>query len=510
MSVKNPTVRIGMIQSAEEIRFSCSGSFHFVALDGTVQGEGQAGEWYTIKGHDAVAAEIRWGVRLAIAEQEQDALDTIQTLTARGITATLWRQGLTLPLDHMMMDNRDYWVVTGPFDDQSQAREFVRTYEPVGEAVVVKEILRPSHGTCRCGDLVCNDGVRIVANDEAGVIMLANVTVGIEFHWQHQATQTLPGVLEVRFNNQGRLLAINELDIEEYLISVNSSEMTAENPMELLKAQTIAARSTILATMGKHHYDEPFHLCADDHCQCYHGKGKVTDASVQATRETAGENLLYGQRVCDARYAKICGGVMEDYPYVWDNRPVPYLVAGVDGKADLSTSLRDEELVKAYIDSEPDVYCNTIKYEIPTRLPYNTRELFRWRVSYDREQVETLIRKKLGDDFGELVDLLPGERGNSGRLLWMDVVGSKKTVRVGKELAIRRILSESHLYSACFYIERERDDAGQVSRFHLIGAGWGHGVGLCQVGATVMAQLGFDYRAILQHYYKNSTLQKIY
>ena len=510
MSVKNPTVRIGMIQSAEEIRFSCNGSFRFVALDGTVTGEGQAGEWYTISGVDAVAAEIRWGVRLAIAEQEQDALDALETTTARGIAATLWRQGLTLPLEGMVMDNREYWIVTGPFDDQSQTREFVRTYEPVGEAVVVKEILQPSHGTCRCGDLACSDGIRIVPHDEAGVIMLANVTVGIEFHWQHQATQTLPGVLEVRFNNQGRLLAINELDIEEYLISVNSSEMTAENPMELLKAQTIAARSTILATMGKHHYDEPFHLCADDHCQCYHGKGKVTDASVQATRETAGENLIYGQRVCDARYAKICGGVMEDYPYVWDNRPVPYLVAGVDGKADLSTSLRDEEHVKAYIDSEPDVYCNTIKYEIPTRLPYNTRELFRWRVSYDREQVEALIRKKLGDDFGELVDLLPGERGNSGRLLWMDVVGSKKTVRVGKELAIRRILSESHLYSACFYIERERDDAGQVSRFHLIGAGWGHGVGLCQVGATVMAQLGFDYRRILQHYYKNSTLQKIY
>jgi stage II sporulation protein D len=510
VSTKNPSVRIGMIQSAQEIRFSCEVPFHFVALDGTMTGTGRANEWYTVSKSDNVPADIRWGVRLAIAEEERDALAIVEKLKTRGLAASLWHPGLSLALQNTIMDNHEYWIVIGPFADQNQAREFARIYEPVGEAVVVKEIVRPSHGVCHCGDLTFTDGVRIVPQNDQGCILLADVTVGIEFHWQHQRTQRLPGILEVRFNTQGQLLAINELDIEEYLISVNSSEMTAENPMELLKAQTIAARSTILATMGKHHYDEPFHLCADDHCQCYHGKGNVTSASVQATRETEGENLMYNQRVCDARYAKICGGVMEDYPYVWDHRTVPYLVAGVDGQAHLSTALRDEEQARHYIDSEPDVYCNTKLYDIPTKLPYNTRELFRWKVSYDREQVEALIKKKLGDDFGELVDLLPGERGNSGRLIWMDVVGSKKTIRVGKELAIRRILSESHLYSACFYIERERNTAGQVAKFHLVGAGWGHGVGLCQVGATVMAQLGFDYRQILQHYYKNSKLQKIY
>jgi len=286
--------------------------------------------------------------------------------------------------------------------------------------------------------------------------------------------------------------------------------MTKENPVELLKAQTIAARSTILATMGKHHYDENFHICSDDHCQCYHGVGNISEASRRAASETEGENLLYKNRVCDARYAKICGGVIEDYRFVWDHRLVPYLVPGIDGKEKINYPLDTEEKVRNYINSDPDVWCNTKKYQIATALPYNTRELFRWQVSYSRDQLETLIKKRLGEDFGTLIDILAGERGPSGRLIYMDIVGSKKNIRIGKELQIRRALSEAHLYSACFIIEREKDAAGSVTQFHLIGAGWGHGVGLCQVGATVMAQQGFTYREILAHYYQNSKLKKLY
>jgi len=280
--------------------------------------------------------------------------------------------------------------------------------------------------------------------------------------------------------------------------------------MELLKAQTIAARSTILATMGKHHYDEKFHLCSDDHCQCYHGVANISELSQAAAFETEGVNLLHDGRVCDARYAKICGGIMEDYEHIWDNREVPYLIPGVDGQAKLVYPLDDEEKTIAYINSSPDVWCNTQKYAIPSSLPYNTRELFRWKVSYPRKELGELISRRLDLDFGELVDLITGDRAPGGRLIFMDIVGSKRTVRVGKELVIRRALSESHLYSACFYIERELDEIGKVAQFHLIGAGWGHGVGLCQVGATVMAQQGFDYKSILAHYYKHSKLVKLY
>ncbi len=505
-----PRVRIGMIQSADEIHFGCDSTFTVFSLGGEKVATGLAGQNYTVGADHCKPSQIFYCVRLAIAITEAEKKRRQEELAQRGIATTAWRPGVVLSLGGGDMDNREYWMVTEPFADENAAREYARTYEPIGEAVVVKDIIRKSSGTLLFGQHRLENGLRIVADKAEALLQLHDVTVGIEFHWQHKRTQLIPGVLEINLNNAGHLQAINELDIESYLMSVNSSEMTKDNPIELLKAQTIAARSTILATMGKHHYDENFHICSDDHCQCYHGVGNISQASRQAAHDTLGENLLHDGRVCDARYAKICGGIMEDYRDIWDHREIPYLVPGSDGRENMTYPLRDEQQVKDYIDSSPDVWCNTQKYEIPSSLPYNTRELFRWKVSYEREELEALISRRLDENFGDLIDIIPGDRAPGGRLIYMDVVGSKRTLRVGKELMIRRALSESHLYSACFYIERAYDAAGKITHFHLIGAGWGHGVGLCQVGATVMAQQGFDYRAILAHYYKNSKLEKLY
>ncbi len=505
-----PQVRIGMIQSAETIRFQCTSGFALLDLQGRRIAEGTAGAVQEAVIARAESASLHFRVRLAIALTGEEAHLQQEKLAARNIATFLWRPGVVLELADFVMDNREYWIVTEPFADEAAAKSFAAGYEPVGEAVVVKEIVRKATGTLRVMDQTITDGCRVVPEDPEAHIQLLDVTVGIEFHWQHKRTQLLPGILEICFNNAGRLQAINELDVETYLISVNSSEMTKENPIELLQAQTIAARSTILATMGKHHYDERFHLCSDDHCQCYHGVANISEHSRFAAQETEGVNLIHGGRVCDARYAKICGGIMEDYAHIWDNREVPYLVSGVDGREKLEYPLANETQVKAYIDSSPDVWCNTKRYEIPSSLPYNTRDLFRWRVSYPRLELGELISRRLNITFGELVDLIPGDRAPGGRLIHLDVVGSERTVRIGKELVIRRALSESHLYSACFYIERDRDSGGRVTHFHFVGAGWGHGVGLCQVGATVMAQQGFDHQAILSHYYRDSRLVKLY
>ncbi|HOT95971.1 MAG TPA: SpoIID/LytB domain-containing protein [bacterium] len=505
-----PQVRIGMIQSAETIRFQCESAFDVLDLQGNRMAHGKANTPCEAVIQFSEAAGVRYRVRLAIALTEEEAEKRRRKFKSRGIATTLWRPGVVLTLHGFTMDNREYWIVTEAFADEAAAKQFALEYEPVGEAVVVKEIVRKPSGTLQLMNQPFVDGCRIVPADPKARIQLFDVTVGIEFHWQHQRTQVLPGILEIGFNNAGRLLAVNELDIETYLISVNSSEMTRDNPVELLKAQTIAARSTILATMGKHHYDEKFHLCSDDHCQCYHGVANISEFSRAAAVETEGVTLLHEGRVCDARYAKICGGIMEDYAHIWDERDVPYLVPGVDGREKLSFPLADEEQTRAYIDSSPDVWCNTQKYAILSSLPYNTRDLFRWKVSYPRRELSELISRRLRIQFGELVDLVPGDRAPGGRLIFLDIVGSERTVRIGKELVIRRALSESHLYSACFYIERDRNASGQVERFHLIGAGWGHGVGLCQVGATVMAQQGYDHAAILAHYYKHSQLVKLY
>lgn len=505
-----PQVRIGMIQGAEEIHFSCESPFSVYTLANVKVAAGLAGQNYSVGSEKCLPSQMRYCVRLAIAITEAEKNQRQDELAARGIQTSAWHPGVVLSLSSGDMDNREYWIVTEPFADEKAAQAYARNYEPIGEAVVVKEIVKKSSGTLVFGQHRLENGLRIVPEEVNAHIQLHDVTVGIEFHWQHKRTQIIPGLLEIGINNAGKLLAINELDIETYLMSVNSSEMTKENPIELLKAQTIAARSTILATMGKHHYDENFHICSDDHCQCYHGVANISQASRNAALETLGENLLHQGRVCDARYAKICGGVMEDYRDIWDHREIPYLVPGIDGHEKIEYPLKDEQAVKAYIDSSPDVWCNTQRHEITSSLPYNTRELFRWKVSYQREDLQALISRRLQQDFGDLIDIIPGERAPGGRLIYMDIVGSERTLRIGKELMIRRALSESHLYSACFYIERDRDAAGMITHFHLIGAGWGHGVGLCQVGATVMAQKGYSYREILAHYYKNSSLNKIY
>lgn len=509
MSANRPQVRIGMIQSTDSVRFSCSHAFAVTDLSGKMLFAGEADQTYNCDIIEAIPARIDFAVRLAIREDHAEAVRVQQEMHKKSLQCELWHPGVVFLAGEKKIDNREYWVVTETFASLAVAEAFARDYEAVGEATVVKKVIEPANGTVKIGDYRVNSGIRIEPQN-GGTIRLADVPVGIEFHWQHTRTQQLPGVLEVGVNNNGKLFAINELDIETYLVCVNSSEMTAENPIELLKAQTVAARSTILATMGKHHYDSAFHLCSDDHCQCYHGLANVSSVSQKAADDTCGETLFYQNRVCDARYSKICGGVIENYESVWDHRRIPYLVEGIDGKAQIDYPANSEEKARILIDSSPDVFCNTQKYRIESSLPYNSTELFRWVVSYEREELQVLLRQKIGPDFGELIDLLPGERGASGRLIYLDIIGSKQKIRIGKELAIRRALSTSHLYSSCFYIERDFLANGMVKAFHLHGAGWGHGVGLCQVGATVMAQLGYSYRQILAHYYKESELVKAY
>ncbi|OGC09284.1 hypothetical protein A2V82_15495 [candidate division KSB1 bacterium RBG_16_48_16] len=506
----NPVVRIGMIQSAREIRFRCDCDFAIYGLPGTNAMRGEKGKTYKATIGKAWAAEVKYCVRLGIESRLATAERFVSQKAGEGIECDIWRPGIILKFRDAIFDNSEYWTVTRPFANRQEAERFVFEYRPAGEAVIVREWGREADGDIRLLDVDWPQKVRIVPENDAGVIRLHDVTVGIGFHWQHKRTQAIQGILEICFNKAGRLVAVNEIDIEDYLKSVNSSEMSSDNPVELLKAQTVAARSTILATMGKHHYDENYHLCSDDHCQCYHGVENLSEYSIKASRTTRGQVLVYKGRICDARYAKICGGITEDFQNVWDNQEIGYLQSVYDGRQHMELAADKEEEARKFIDSFPDVYCNTRQYPIQSNLPYNSKELFRWRVSYSRSQLEEIIREKLDTDFGRLIDLVEGRRGKSGRLSWLDIVGSKRTCRIGKELQIRRLLSKSYLYSACFYIERERDETGAIGHFHLHGAGWGHGVGLCQVGATVMAQMGFDYRHILRHYYRNSHLKKIY
>jgi stage II sporulation protein D len=369
---------------------------------------------------------------------------------------------------------------------------------------------------------------------------LSDVTIGNRFHWERNEEQLFHGDLILRVRRGKTICAINEILLEDYLQSVISSEMNGNAPAAFLKTHAILSRSWLLAALRRRKrtaetpppariatpegeevvrwYDREDHdlfdVCADDHCQRYQGLNKiVSEQATKAVRETEGIVITYGDRICDARYSKACGGITEEFETAWDNQAIPYLTSIPDAPV-LHPPITTEGEVNQWILSNPEAYCNTRDEDLlKTILPDVDREttrFFRWRVEYSREELEEILRDKSGFDFGKLEEIVPLRRGPSGRIFQLRIAGSKETRIVGKELEIRRWLSRTHLYSSAFIVGTKRYPSGDVKRFILDGAGWGHGVGLCQIGAAVMATRGFSAEQILNHYFRGASLEKIY
>jgi len=257
-----------------------------------------------------------------------------------------------------------------------------------------------------------------------------------------------------------------------------------------------------------------FDVCADDHCQRYQGITKIISSSAaEAVRGTTGVFLIFDNDICDARFYKACGGLSDTFPTAWESTVVPYLTCVSDSPVS-HEPIRTEEQAAQWIRSQPSAYCNTtdgrILRQILPSFDQETTDFFRWRVEYDQEELTKLIASKSGIDFGEVVDLVPVERGPSGRIVRLRIEGTRNTLVVGKELEIRRWLSKSHLYSSAFVVDAVRGTSGIPVRFVLNGAGWGHGVGLCQIGAAVMAARGKKAEEIVKHYFRGASLDKLY
>lgn len=355
-----------------------------------------------------------------------------------------------------------------------------------------------------------------VPQEKKASFSLYDVTIGINFHWERKETQIFSGTLKLVVH-EGKICAINILPVEDYLISVISSEMKATSALEFLKAHAVISRSWLLAQIEKRNQNEKkkedggffsfakteteyikwydredhtiFDVCADDHCQRYQGVGRITPAAREAVRQTRGLALVYGDEICDARFSKCCGGRTEVFASCWEDRDVPYLQAVDDA-------------------DERGTFCQRATPELLQRSMNNydlmTRDFFSWSVSYEADELSEIVEQKGHLGLGRILSLEPLERGESGRIVRLRIVGEKRTVDVGKELEIRRMLSHSHLYSSAFDVEKTPQG------FTLSGRGWGHGVGLCQIGAAVMADEGYTFEQILTHYYINASVKRIY
>lgn len=384
--------------------------------------------------------------------------------------------------------------------------------------------------------------------DTSSFFELQDVTIGINFHWERKEVQRFKGELKIIVEDD-RLTAINIIPIEDYLTSVISSEMSATASLELLKAHAVISRSWLLNKLkvanGKlkvimhpdntanfelstlpsqlikwydHEAHKNFDVCADDHCQRYQGITRTsTPQAIEAVFATRGEVLMYEGEICDARFSKCCGGAFEEFQNCWENVKHPYLI----GQRDSKTETRLPDLTKEveadkWIRTSPAAFCNTHNKQVLSQVLNNydqeTTDFYRWRVCYSQQELSELIHKRSGIEFGKIIDLIPVERGTSGRLVRLKIVGTLRTLIIGKELENRRTLSSSHLYSSAFVVDKEyKEDEKEIpSRFILTGSGWGHGVGLCQIGAAVMGEQGYKYKEILSHYYPGSAIEQQY
>ena len=396
--------------------------------------------------------------------------------------------------------------------------------------------------------IVCTKGVEkteisneiIFEPKETGVdsFLIRDVIIGNKFHWQKKERERFTGSLKL-IKSKNKIVAINILPIEDYLTSVISSEMSAKCPVEALKAHAVISRSWILSQFQKSKgqkskiesntetehikwYDreehELFDVCNDDHCQRYHGVTKIfTSAVSRVIEETKGIVLMNGKEICDARYSKACGGISEAFENTWEPVEHSYLKPVIDYKYEpenLSLDFSKEKNAVKWISNNVPAFCNTndqtLLSQILVDFDQSTTDFYRWKLVYSQEEISKIIAEKSGIDFGEIIDMVPLERGASGRIIKLKICGTKKELIVGKELEIRKYLSKSHLYSSAFFVEKTNIKNKIPQRFIITGAGWGHGVGLCQIGAAVMASQGYKFDEILLHYFIGVRLKKIY
>ncbi len=514
-----PIVRVNLLEGYEKVDFHIYGSFNIEDLAGNLVLSGiKSTLRWRAKLEESIPSEFSYHVLLKSFLQRENAEKLADSLSAGGHKArALEIGGIYQVNEDVVIDSRKYRTVAGEFDCAEDTSAFIEMFSEHFRARVVRFLIRPSYGKVEFFDGeyeqsgLVNDGFRLIPLTPLSKVLVHGVKVGTGFHWENEEDRVYPGMVEIRIDNDGRLCVINEVSIDQYLKGVVPSEMPPRYPAEALKAQSIAARSDALAKLGGRHLNDPYDLCATVHCQVYSGLNHRSPLSDSAVESTAGEVLTIDNRICNTVYSSVCGGHTESKENVWNSEPESYLKGHFDSanKRIEVIDLSDEDDLKRWVDSEPPCYCNAFAHGSPPALN-GSGKYFRWEEIYSRSTLESIIVKKTGADLGTFCGLEIIKRGESGRIIELEILGSVNNVRLKSELSIRRALSETTLRSSCFYVTMSYDADSIPSEIVFHGAGWGHGVGMCQVGAAVMALEGKNYRQILSHYYRGTKVKKIY
>ncbi len=505
MRISNIQIDIGLLWNEAEITGELAGEFDVDVTTLSGKLERFTAESRNFRARAPLTHKKRaFGIRLDESLSEERA----QEILARALRVSGSFKGDVIEAGVRWSENLDgriWWPVlaAGSLSDAEELLHDLRdktNLEPLALSIVPMEDTREAPFHFTIGEMKF-EAARVACIPRAKTIFhLDKIPIGRGFHWERKEKLSYRGQLHLFASPKQGLTAANRLPLETYLHSTVFSEMGADLPDAFLAAQAIAARSTVLATTGRHHRGDGFHLCNDDHCQCYQGVSREPNDIHPAIGETAGQILTHENKPADARYAKSCGGVSETYEAVWGGEGPAYLMSRPCGELTIG-NLKDEKAASDFLHQKPAAFCNDDFYPYPER--WNEERHFRWQRDYSAKELENIIQNKTGVEIGRLRELRPLVRGASGRILILEIIGSKRTLKLYRELEIRRALSSSHLPSSCFIIELQGKGP---DRFTIIGGGWGHGVGLCQLGAVAMANQNMSTEKILDHYYPHTSL----
>jgi SpoIID/LytB domain protein len=519
---RGPEVRIGLMTGNTVIEFSPTRSFVLRTADGLFIAQGDSGERWMVSVQASRPGTIVFRLVAGSMSSRDRARGKAREVEAFGYETEIQPVGPPSKTEPKADPGAGPGAETGDkfyrvylkkeFKTDSAARAFRDSIRFRFDTFPVKEVQEAASGLLRLNNPARNlefETDRPVTVTGSPVTLM-DVPVGSGFHWEQRENRTYPETVGFLFDTEGKVAAVNTVPVETYLEGVVPSEMHPKFEEEALKAQAVAARSKTLATLGLLHTADPFDFCADVHCQVYSGLSRVSPSTSRAVKKTAGMVLWENGRVADAVYSSVCGGHTEDADKAWQTTPKTYLQGVVDGPKALSSyaPLDDEMNVRRWILDSPDANCNMLRENAPDAVDY-TRKYFRWEVTLPQEELRSQVEKRTGRRMGSIRELLPLSRGDSGRITKLKIMGSDGEQVIEGELAIRRALSASTLWSSCFFVEK-KDGASDAPAFILRGAGWGHGIGMCQTGAEGLALEGKKFDRILKQYFQKAQIRRIY